>query len=242
MSFVDEAMVKRIADFPHKRGSYEVENYLFGSDGAVNAGCWVYDKTVYGDMRLGPQDWATYSTPVLAYLAHLNTVRVPSSVKHIQEVAVTEGYSSTFTSTLEVEVGLGAGYLLSAIGGKLTSSSNEGIHGSTVNTRKVEMEGPGVFNIYQLHYVHAHCITSAGAFADSFNYSKFKQVNEREDLFILTSVASDATVAVAAKHSIAPLGWEEIQIAALMKGYNTEFNSGRFAFDWKARNLPGSRY
>ncbi|QXH50514.1 hypothetical protein KSS94_21600 [Pseudomonas fakonensis] len=57
MSFIDESMIKDIGNFPHKRGSYEIENYLFGSDGAVNAGCWIYDKTVYGDMRLGPQDW-----------------------------------------------------------------------------------------------------------------------------------------------------------------------------------------
>ncbi|NQD55077.1 monalysin family beta-barrel pore-forming toxin [Pseudomonas sp. CM25] len=242
MSFIDKAMVKDIGDFPHKRGSYEVENYLLGGDGAVNAGCWIYDKTVYGDMKLGSQNWATYSTPVLAYLAHLNTVRVPSSVKYIQDVAVTEGYSSTFTSTLETEIGLGSGFLGCVIGGKLTSSSSEGIYGSTVNTRKIEMEGPGVFNIYQLHYVYAHCVTSAGNFGDFFEYSKCQKIKNREDLFFLTSLASETTVAVASKYSIAPLGWGEIQIAALMDGYNAEFNSGRFAFDWKARNLPGCHY
>ncbi|MFV3287844.1 monalysin family beta-barrel pore-forming toxin [Pseudomonas sp. NY11955] len=242
MSFIDKAMIKSIGNFPHKRGAYEIENYLFGSDGAVNAGCWVYDKTVYGDMRLGPQNWGTYSTPIMAYLVHLNTVRVPSSVKHVQEVAVTEGYSHSFTSTLETEIGLGAGFLLSAVGGRLTSSSTEGIHGSSVNTRKIEMEGPGVFNIYQVHYVYAHCVTSAGNYVDFFNYSKFRRVNQREDLYFLTSVATETTVAVAAKYSIAPLRWEEIQAAALMQGYDVDNNSGRFAFDWKAYSRPGSQY
>lgn len=242
MSFIDESMIKDIDNFPHKRGSYEIENYLFGSDGAVNAGCWIKDETVYGDMRLGPKDWGTYTTPIMAYLSHLNTVRVPSSVKHIQEVAVTEGYSSTFTSTLEMEVGLGGGFLLSAVGGKLTSSTSEGIHGSTVNTRKVEMEGPGVFNIYQMHYVYAHCLTSAGNYLDFFKYAKYRQGKNREDLYILTSVATNSTVTVAGKHSIAPLGWDEIQVAALMNGYDVTWNRGRWALDWEAYNVPGCRY
>lgn len=151
MSFIDKEMIRTIGDFPHKRGAYEIESYLYGFDGKVNPGCWLFGDTVYGDMYLVNQNWGTYSTPILAYLEYVGMARVPSSVTHTEEVSTVEGYSRSFSSSVEAEVNLGAGFLGSVVGGKLTSTTTEGISNSSSRTRKVEMEGPGIFNFYQMH-------------------------------------------------------------------------------------------
>lgn len=244
MGFINKEMIRAIGNFPHKRGAYEIETYLYGVDGRVNPGCWVMGDTVYGDMFLGNQNWGTYSTPMLAYLEYLGMARVPSSVKHTEEVSTVEGYSRSFTSTLETEVGLGAGFLGSVIGAKLTSSTTEGISGSNTQSRKIEMEGPGIFHFYQAHMVHAHCVTGAGHFADFFKYAKTKiyAKQDREDLCILTSIATGSIITVAAENSIRPLGWDEIQEAALMEGHNFPGNSGSWVFNYKAYSTPGNRY
>ncbi|MFF7061098.1 monalysin family beta-barrel pore-forming toxin [Pseudomonas sp. NPDC008258] len=247
MSFIDQDMIKAIGDFPHKRGTYEIEKYLYGMDGKVNPGCWVFGDTVYGDLFLGNQNWGTYSTPILAYLEYLGMARVPGKVSHTEEVSTVEGYSRSFTSSLETEVSLGAGFLGSAIGGKLTSSSTEGISKTHTRSQKIEMEGPGIFNFYQMHMVYAHCVTGAGGFADFFKYAKTKTYSkagrdDREDLCIVTSIATSSVITVSAENSIRPLGWDEIQEAALMKGHQFPGNSGRWIFNYGAYHTPGNRY
>ncbi|RWU25718.1 monalysin family beta-barrel pore-forming toxin [Pseudomonas alkylphenolica] len=244
MSYIDKKMVREIGYFPHQKGNYKIENYLFGTSGEeVKPGCWVLGSTVCGDMRIGHQNWMTFSVPVFAYLDHLVTVRVPTKVKHTQELAVTKGYSSSFSTTVETEISLGAGFVTASSASlKLSVSQTEGVHGSTTRTRKMEMEGPGVFNIYQMHIVYAHCATSAGKYADFFKYSKVREIDGREHLFFLTSIASDTIVPVASGNSCAPLGWEEIQQAVLMDGYDVEQNSGRWLLSFSAINKPGARY
>lgn len=244
MSFIDHDMVAAIGNFPFKRGSFEIENYLFGEqDGRVNPGCLVLGSTVCGDMKVGTQNWLTYSVPVMAYLVHTNTARVPTKVKHTQDVTVTAGYSSSFTAALETEVKVEAGFAV-AVGAslKLSAGSTDGIHGSTTRTQKVEIEGPGVFNIYQVHMVYAHCVTSAGALSRSFKYAKTMKSNGKQDLYFISSIATDTVVPVITRHSVAPLGWEEIQVALLMNGYDPDVNGGRFGFDFRAVELPGGRY
>jgi len=245
MSFIDKEMIRQIDNFPHERGLYDIEKHLYGGDGKINAGCWIFGDTVYGDMYLGNQNWGTYSTPILAYLEYLGMARVPSSVTHTEEVSIVEGYSYAFTSSMETEVNLGAGFLGSVVGGKLTSSTTEGISKSTGRSRKIEIEGPGIYNFYQMHLVYAHCVTGAGGFADFFKYAKTKQIGGetfREDLCILTSMATSSIITVASANSVKPLGWSEIQEAALMKGHNFPGNSGRWIFNYGAYHTPGSRY
>jgi len=247
MSFIDKEMIRTIGDFPHKRGAYEIESYLYGFDGKVNPGCWLFGDTVYGDMYLVNQNWGAYSTPILAYLEYVGMARVPSSVTHTEEVSTVEGYSRSFSSSVEAEINLGAGFLGSVVGGKLTSTTTEGISNSSSRTRKVEMEGPGIFNFYQMHMVYAHCVTGAGNFSDFFKYAKTKTYSkagreDREDLCILTSIATSSIITVAAENSVKPLGWDEIQEAALMKGHDFPGNGGRWIFNYGAYHTPGNRY
>lgn len=247
MSFIDKEMIRTIGNFPHKRGTYEIETYLYGVDGKVNPGCWIFGDTVYGDMYVVNQNWGTYSTPILAYLEYAGMARVPSSVTHTEEVSTVEGYSRSFSSSVEAEVNLGAGFLGSVVGGKLTSTTTQGISHSTARSRKIELEGPGIFNFYQMHMVYAHCVTGAGNFADLFKYAKAKTYakagrKDKEDLCILTSIATSSIITVAAENSVKPLGWNEIQEAALVKGHQFPENSGRWVFNYGAYFTPGNRY
>lgn len=245
MSIIDKKVIEQIGYMPEKRGSYEIDNYLLGESGqSLNPGCWVRGRTVYGDMRVWNQNWGTYSVPVFAYLDHLQTIRIPSDTKYTHAVEVTEGYSTSVTETMEAEVALGSGFILAGAGGvKLSSSYTEGIHGSTKRTQSFEIQGPGVYNFYQVHLVFAHLVTSAGHLDGMFQYSQVKAVEEgREDLCFLTSVASDTVVPVKAESSIKPLGWHEVQMAVLMQGYKLSNNSGRWLFHTNAYHKPGSRY
>ncbi|WP_165392189.1 monalysin family beta-barrel pore-forming toxin [Pseudomonas tructae] len=244
MSVIDKNVVAEIRNFPYKKGNYEIENYLFGEqDEVVRPGCLMLGPTLRGDMAVAKRTWQTYSVPVMAYLSHLNTVRVPTKVKHTQEVAVTEGYSRSFTATLETEVSIGAGFIVACgLSIKASIGTSQGIFGTTARTQKLEIEGPGVFNVYQVNIVYAHCVTSAGELASRFRYAKVLDVKGRKDLFFLSSIATDTVVPVVSEHSVMPVGWEEAQVALLMQGYDPEMNGGRFGFDFRAGDLPGGRY
>lgn len=133
--------------------------------------------------------------------------------------------------------------MLGAGGVKLSNSYTEGIHGSTKRAESFEIQGPGVYNFYQVNLVFAHKVTSAGHLHGMFRYSRrATEQDGREDLCILTSVATDTVVPVTADLSIPPLGWHEIQKAVLMEHYKASDNSGRWLFHPSAYFKPGSRY
>lgn len=245
MSIINKKMIEQIGYMPEKQGSYEIDNYLLGGVGEkINPGCWVRGRTVYGDMHIWNQGWGTYSVPVFAYLEHVKTLRIPQSTKYSHAVELTDGFSTCTTSTSEVEMSLGAGFIMVGAGGvKLSSSYSEGIHGSTKRTQSFEIQGPGLYSIYQVNMVYAHLATSAGNLCDMFQYYQIKSDNAgREDLVFLTSVATETVLPVSSESSVVPLGWHEIQRAVLMEGYRAADNSGRWLFHGNAYSKPGSRY
>ena len=245
MNIIDRKVVEQISYMPEKRSSYEIDNYLLGETGkSLNPGCWVRGGTIYGDMWIWNQNWGTYSVPVFAYLEHMQTVRVPNATKYTHAVEVTEGFSSSVTQTSEVELSVGGGFVALGSGGvKLSSSYTEGIHGSNKRMESFEIQGPGIYNFYQMHMVFAHKATSAGHLNELFRYSQVAtDESGREDLCFLTSIATDTVVPVAVDSSIKPLGWHEIQRAVLMDNYKASDNSGRWLFHSSAYHRPGSRY
>lgn len=128
--------------------------------------------------------------------------------------------------------------------GRVSNGVTEGIHGSNARVHKVEVEGPGGFNVYQLHIAHAHCATSAADHAGSFKYAKTlarptEEQPERVDLYFMTSIATDTLVPVSSEHCVPVLSWEDIQEAALMKGYDPETNEGLWSIDYTACDNPG---
>lgn len=242
---IDTKMVQQIGYMPEKRGSYEIDNYLLGEPGQVlNPGCWVRGRTIYGDMYIWNQNWGTFSVPVFAYLEHVQTVRIPSATKYTHAVEITEGFSSSVSHTTEAELSVGSGFVLLGAGGvKLSNSYTEGVHGSNKRTESYEIQGPGVYNFYQVNMVFAHKATSAGHLESMFQYSQVATDGSgREDLCFLTSIATDTVVPVATDSSISPLGWHEIQKAVLMENYKASDNSGHWLFYPNAYHKPGSRY
>lgn len=243
MSFIDKAVLDQMRDFPYKRGSFEIENYLFGEHD-VRAGCWILGETVYGDVSLANQPWKTYTVPVLAYLAHLDTVRLPSNVQERHDIEMTTGFSQTFTASLEVEVSVSAGFGSANVssGIKASVGSSAGISKSTTQKRGITMVGPGVFNIYQMHIVYGHRAKGAGHLSGSFEYHRTLSSGGHDDLFYLSSVATDKVVPVASEHSVAPLSWDEIQKATLMDGFDPELNGGRWGINYSASTNPSRCY
>lgn len=260
MAEVTEARIKEIMALPKKAGSYEIENHLFGNVNAqVNQGCWIGSaQTTYGNMQIGEDEWPTYSVPIMAYLAHLSTVRVPSKVKHEQEVAVAQGYSSSFTASMEISISVASPF--SAIAGgdlKLSTSINKTIEGSTTVTRELEMEGPGVFNIYQMHIVFAHFAAGAGKLSSRIGHSRELPCAQDErpfgdesnwpcerdssPLLFFTSMATNTVVPVASEHSVSPLAWDEMLAAALRGGIGAAGGSA-WTFDFTVKSKPGRCY
>ncbi|MEJ5862453.1 hypothetical protein [Pseudomonas farsensis] len=128
--------------------------------------------------------------------------------------------------------------------GRVRNGVTEGIHGSNARAHKVEVEGPGGFSVYQLHIAHAHCATSAADHAGSFKYAKTlarptEEQPDRVDLYFMTSIATDTLVPVSSEHCVPVLSWEDIQEAALMKGYDPETNEGLWSIDFTACDNPG---
>nr|WP_314877599.1 monalysin family beta-barrel pore-forming toxin [uncultured Pseudomonas sp.] len=246
MSIINTKMIEQISyEMPEKQGSYDIDNYLLGgAEQAPNPGCWVRGRTIFGDMWIGNQNWATFSVPVFAYLEHIQTVRLPSDSTYNRAVEIVQGFSSSVTHTTEIEVSLGTGFIKAGAGGmKLSSSYTDGIHGSTKRTESFKLQGPGQYNFYQVNVVYAHLAESAGGLSPLFEYSQVKQHDEaREDLCFLTSIATDTIVPVLSSDSIEPLGWHEIQRAVLMKSYDASDNSGHFVFHLSARYKPGRSY
>lgn len=243
MSFIDNAVLEAMRDFPYRKGSYEIENYLFGEDD-VQAGCWILGDTVYGDVSIARQEWKTYTVPVLAYLSHLDTVRLPSNVEERHDVEVTAGFSQTFSASLEVEVSVSAGFASASVSSGIKSSMgfSSGVSNSSTQKRGITMTGPGRFNIYQMHIVYGHRAKGAGHLADRFEYQRTLESAGRNDLFYLSSIATDKVVPVSVEHSVAPLGWAEIQRATLMDGFDPLMNGGRWGIDYSARQNPSRCY
>ncbi|NBA98067.1 monalysin family beta-barrel pore-forming toxin [Pseudomonas sp. R5(2019)] len=234
-----EKRCKDIADFPFKRGSYEIDSFLYG-EGKVQKGCMVLGNTVYGDVTIGGQSWATYTVPVMAYLVHVDTLPVPNNVEQTQSVDVTKGFSKSFGFQLEASYSVSAGISVVNVSSeiKVGFSTTETWSSSTTQKRELKLKGPGVFNIYQVHMVYGHCALSAGDLVDLFEYSKVGKVGNRSDLYYLSSIALDKLIPVAAADAIRPVSWEEIQREVLIKGYDVELNSGRWGIDFSARNNP----
>lgn len=236
-----------IAGFEHLETPDEIENHLFRGTNGVIPGCWISADTVCVDIQIGGQGWATYSVPVMAYLVQVETITVPGKAKHQQEISAVEGYSNAFYSNVKTEVGLGKDFNpFMGESGRVRNGVTEGIHGSNARVHKVEVEGPGGFGVYQLHIVHAHCATSAADHAGSFKYAKTlarptEEQPDRVDLYFLTSIATDTLVPVSSEHCVPVLSWEDIQEAALMKGYDPETNEGLWSIDYTACDSTGAQ-
>jgi len=230
--------VDEIAQYPLKRGSYDIEQYLMGDE--LKAGCWIDGDTAYGDVHCGNQDWATYTRPVFAYLQHVATVRSNVQTEHEREVVVCEGFSKSFSKGVQFTVGFSADFGPVNVGAELSSmfSVTETISRSESIKRALKVKGEGTVMVYQVHLVYAHHLTSAGVLSGQIPYSLFSGAFDkdgrlmREDLTLLSSVVCDQLVPVRLEKSIKPLTWKEVNQAVLFKQYEQEPGARRWTFDF----------
>ncbi|CAK9891069.1 MULTISPECIES: monalysin family beta-barrel pore-forming toxin [Pseudomonas] len=232
-------------DYPHKQGSAEIERYLLGGQEGLKPGCWVEGRTVFGDVFIGTQNWATYSRPVFAYLEHIDIVRVPGQLERKHTASIAQGYSKSFTQSVSVNYSVSAAINVVNVSSSIEVGYSETETWSTDTTRSEEIvfKGPEVYYGYQLHMVYAHCAGSAAAqVAHYFRHHKqLLQYGRRLDLFYLSSVAMNKFHYVTEKESIEPLTWDAVQ-QQVLANYDPGRNDGKFDFDLKAHQNHYQRY
>jgi len=239
----DRAATHSAVDWPLKKGNHNIERYLLAGK-HLNLACWVDGQTVYGDVTIAGQAWGTYTRPVFAYLAAVETLNYSAGAPSPQ-VAFGEGHSKVFRWDVDAEYSvqpaidrvnklsnLRTGYIDSVAWGDPGSSKVS-----------VSLATTGNFAVYQLHLVYAHCATSAGkALETVFKVSRQRALKDRVDLIYLSYLATRQYVAVCNEKALLPLTWQSVQRHVLIDGYEPASNTGCWAFDFSAYNKVHQRY
>ena len=234
-------LMKEIAGYPRKAGSFEIEQYLF-SEG-LRPGCWINGETTVADISWAGQNWLTYSCPVFAYLQHVATIRSNVQTEHEREITVSEGFSKSFTESTQATAGFSMNFGPVNVGSELTAmcSVTETISSTHTVKRSLKVKGQGTIMVYQVHLVYAHHVTGAGRLYDALRYAKLFQLVDlddimvRDDLVLLSSVVCDQLIPVQLEASIKPLTWREVNQAVLFDQYEREPGSRRWNFNFAVR-------
>ncbi|QBF25375.1 monalysin family beta-barrel pore-forming toxin [Pseudomonas tructae] len=213
--------------YPLLRGSAKIDRYLLAGAHGLRQGCWVEGETVRGDVFIGRQNWHTYSRPVFAYLEQVDIIRLEDQAEFKESVTVAQGYSRAFTQSLSVKYDISPSIdIINASAGlEMGYSQTETWTNEKSHAKEVTLKGPGVFTVYQLYMVYAHCADSAGkSMAAHFKYHKQLLRGRVLDLYYLSSVATNKTVTVKGEAAVSPLDWEDVQRIVLMEGFDPQAN------------------
>ncbi|MDD2050115.1 monalysin family beta-barrel pore-forming toxin [Pseudomonas putida] len=205
--------------------------------GDLNAGCWLEGKTVRSPIHCAGQRWDAFSVPVFAYLVAHPMIGLESAEEQTIKTKITQGFSHTFTQHIEAGLSISA----QGMGAEMNVSFEQSDTWSSSTEQEVETKLKGGSNYfpYQIHVVFAHCLRD-GSEADEF-FSPYRKVvpvlNEdgqvqREDLYFLSSVATQTVQYAPAGTEVEILDWEEIQQNVLMNHFDPESNSGKWSFDF----------
>lgn len=221
--------------YPIKRGSYEIDNYLFAGR-ELQPAAWVEGRTLYGDIQIDHQAWATFSRPVFAYLSFVDTFQCFEQ-KSRAEAMVSIGYGTSFRQGLRVDYRVAPAIdrvnTLSELSTGFEPRQAWSMAPAVVRT--IPLRGPGKFVAYQLQLVYAHCARSAaGRLASVFHYHQQALKGKQRDLWYLSEIATSKVVVVPAQQAISALGWDAVQRIVLLEGYRAADNSGRWSMDFSA--------
>ena len=222
--------------YPLKRGSYELEKYLFSAP-ALKRGSWLAGKTIYGDVRIDHQAWSTFTRPVFAYLSYLDTFNGRGQSDSSVNAMINVGHGEAFSQGMRVDYGVAPAIdRVNTFSELSTGFEPARSWGSAAKTaRTIVLTPPGRFVAYQLNLVYAHCARSAaGKLASAFAYHQQRVVGTRRDLYYLSEIATSKVVVVAAQHAIDALTWDGVQKIVLKDGYQALDNSGHWAIDFSA--------
>lgn len=229
---------------PPQSGSYQIDKYLFGKQ--VRAACWIKDATEFSQMYHRARWWDMYSVPVAAYVEHVGTVQVPSNGEDERTFEMTRGFTRSFSRTVEVSGGLALEFKNIGVGSdiKFSFQSAQSWNESSTQKHTRKLVGPGVFYAYQVHVVHAHCVPGASEIDYLFQHNKVLPILDergevmREDLYYLSSVATDTLVTVLEDDSTDPISWDELQ-KTVFKHYSARRNEGVWNFDFSVNDRYG---
>lgn len=234
----------RIEDLPIKRGGHAIERYLIGGR-ALNSGCWIKGKTVYGDVSIGGKAWGTYTRPVFAYLEPLEVIDYSREWNKPPLASFAVGHSARFIRETGVSYSVSPAIERVNALSSLFTGYTGGLSWGAPGVRKVPVVPceSGSYIIYQLYLVYAHCATSAGeTHASAFRTSKRLTTGGRDDLFYLSAISTQQHIVKPIDKSIPPLNWEDVQREVLLNGYETSSNTGKWAFDYSVFDYRNYRY
>lgn len=219
-----------------KRGSYELEKYLFAGPSLQRAS-WVVGKTIYGDVRIDHRPWSTFTRPVFAYLNYVDTFHCPGPADSRVKAMITVGHGEAFSQGMRVDYGVAPAIdrinTLSELSTGFEPSRSWS--GTAKVARTIALPPPGHYVAYQLNLVYAHCARSAaGSLASAFAYHQQRLLGTRRDLFYLSEIATSKIVVVPARQAIDALNWDAVQKAVLKDGYRASDNSGQWNIDFSA--------
>lgn len=220
-------------DLPVLKAGKESTVHL--ATGDLNPGCWLKGKTVKSPITCGGKTWDAYSVPVFAYLVSHPLIALESVEGQKKKVKVTQGFSSTFTQHIEAGLSIEA----KGMGAEMKVSFDKSDTWSSSSEIEIETEFKGGENYYpyQLHVVYAHWLLDASEVDEYFSPFRIVMpvVNEhqqvlREDLYFLSSVATQTVQHALADTEVEELEWEEIQQYVLAH-FDAGSNEGKWSFE-----------
>lgn len=240
---IEHATNPRLSGYAVKTGSYSLERHLIGGKRLV-PGCWVNGKTVYGDIRIGSSAWATYTRPVFAYLSAVDTLRLNGLSNQRHAITFAQGHSKQFIREVDAPYSVSSAIERVNILSSLHTGFVDDIAWGAPNDNRLTLllPGSGVFAIYQMNLVYAHCATSAGQLSKAFRTSKTLATQGRTDLYFLSAISTAVYVAVADAAATPPIAWDALQRKVLTEGYEVECNAGAWSFDFSASQKIHYKY
>lgn len=184
-------------------------------------GCWIANaKTVYGDVRIGNKQWATYTVPIFAYLRHVDSIVVPRNGEIEKVVEIKKGFTNSFSSemtgTYSVKLGIEQANTNSELTTGFSASEAWSRESTQKESVKIKDEKDGtVVHIYQTVFVYANLATQAARECEQF-FTLSRAISRRDpeqspDLLYLSSIYTSATTYKHPESSITPLKWDDIQ-------------------------------
>lgn len=229
-----------------KTGSYRVERHLVGGT-RLAPGCWVTGKTVSGKIQIGSKHWPAFTRPVFAYLAPIDTLRLSGRSNQRHDVTFNKGHSKQFMREVDATYSLSSAIeRVNILSSLHTGFSDDDAWGAPGDQRvSLLLPGSGVFALYQMNLVYAHCVPGAGAETGKVFRTRTLQARgspAKPDLYYLSSICTTVYAAVPDAAATPPITWEALQRLVLIDGYDAARNAGAWAFDFSANENIHCKY
>ncbi|CAK9891033.1 MULTISPECIES: monalysin family beta-barrel pore-forming toxin [Pseudomonas] len=233
--------------FPVMCGSFETVRYLMDGQ-QLRPGAWVDGQTVYGDFTFSGRKWATFTRPVFAYLAYVDTQLRHPGTDQTPNVSSAQGHELWFFKGAEKDYAVSPAIDVVNTHSELMTGFSDKQAWARVKARQHTFLLPSstTYSIYQMHLVYAHCVVGAAdAVGSLFSLSRrfVGRSDGRADLYFLSSVATSQLGACATDQQLLePLSRESLMKTILIDGHSPGINTGVWSLDLDARDNLRKQY